>query len=356
MVKQNKKRRAANFLIFLVILGLTTAICLLLAGVDNDNNPFAMAVYILAVALIARFTDGYLWGILASLVGTFCVNYIFTIPFWTLNITYPGYPLTFTVMLGVSFLVSALTTQIKHQEQLRLEMEREKIHADLLRAIAHDLRTPLSAILGSATVLQTETTSEEEKKALAGGIRRDAEWLIRVTENILTVTRVLRGGGSVKKEDEILEEIIGSAVSKYRRTDGALPVLADRPEEILVVPMDPVLIEQVLLNLFDNVGAHAEEADRIWLHIKKTEEDVELSVEDNGRELPESRIAGFFSGSSPSSQEKGASSDAVRSMGIGLSVCRSIIRAHGGEMNAEKSIRHGGVKIRFTLPLGKETS
>ena len=348
MTEKKTKRRLADLCIFLAVLGLTTAICLALARIDNDNNPFAMAMYILAVALIARFTDGYLWGVLASLVGTFCVNYIFTIPFWALNVTYPGYPLTVTVMLGVSLLISALTTQIKRQEQLRLEAERERIQADLLRAIAHDLRTPLSAILGSATVLMEEDLPSEEQKTLAGGIRR-------VTENLLTVTRVLKDGGSVRKQDEVLEEIVGSAVAKYRRTDGALPVLADRLDEILMVPMDPVLIEQVLLNLFDNVTAHAKDADRIWLHVRKGEDAAELSVEDNGRDLPENLIASFFSDAVSSPRAHRGTSDAVRSMGIGLSVCRSIIRAHGGEMKAEKSIRHGGLKISFTLPLEKET-
>ena len=153
----------------------------------------------------------------------------------------------------------------------------------------------------------------------------------------------------------MLEEIIGSAVAKYRRTDGALPVLADRLDEILMVPMDPVLIEQVLLNLFDNVTTHAKDADRIWLHVRKGEDAAELSVEDNGRDLPENLIASFFSDAVSSPRAHRGTSDAVRSMGIGLSVCRSIIRAHGGEMKAEKSIRHGGVKISFTLPLEKET-
>ncbi len=355
MAKQAVKRRLIDLFIFLFVLGGTTAICLLLARIDNDNNPFAMAMYILAVALIARFTSGYLWGILASLVGTFCVNYIFTIPFWALNVTYPGYPLTIVVMLIVSLLISALTTQIKKQEQLRLEAEREKIRANLLRAVAHDLRTPLAAILGSATVLQTEDMPEHDRQELAGGIRKDAEWLIRVTENLLTVTHVLQDGGTVKKQEEVLEEIIGSAVTKYRRTAGALPVLVDRMEDILVVPMDAVLIEQVLLNLFDNVSAHAKDADRIWLHIEKDERFIHLSVEDNGADLPESHIAAFLSDTGTASRhEKHSMTDAVRNMGIGLSVCRSIIRAHGGEMQSEKSILHGGVKISFDLPLDEE--
>ena len=115
-----------------------------------------------------------------------------------------------------------------------------------------------------------------------------------------------------------------------------------------------ILIEQVLLNLFDNVTSHAKDADRIWLHIEQTEHSVRLSVEDNGQDLPESRILSFLpEGASPRIDD-GTSTDASRNMGIGLSVCRSIIRAHGGDMTAEKSIRHGGVKISFALPLGEE--
>ena len=243
----HKRKKWLDPLLFVLILGGTVLICLALSNVDNDNNPFAMAMFILAVALIARFTQGYIWGILASLVGTVCVNYIFTFPFWQLDVTYPGYPLTVTVMLVVSILISALTTQIKQQEALRLQAEREKMHANLLRAIAHDLRTPLAAILGSATALQAETLEPEDRQELAGGVRREAEWLIRVTENLLSVTRFQSEDAAVRKQEEVLEEIIGSAVNKYRRTESALPVEVDRKEEILLVPMDAVLIEQVLV-------------------------------------------------------------------------------------------------------------
>ena len=135
-----------NPALLVLIVAAAILISMLLSRINNDNDPFAMAVFILAVALVARTTDGYLWGILASLAGTFCVNYIFTYPFWAFDITYPGYPLTMAVMLVVSVLISTLTTQIKQQEKIRLEMEQEKMHANLLRAISHDIRTPLASI------------------------------------------------------------------------------------------------------------------------------------------------------------------------------------------------------------------
>ena len=166
------KRTARNFLLLLGILGAAVLVSMGLAEVNDDNNPFAMAVFILAVALVARVTDGYGWGIAASVLGTFFVNYIFTYPFWAFDVTYPGYPLTMTVMLVVSLLISALTTQIKWQEQLRFDMEREKMRANLLRAIAHDIRTPLAAIIGASTTLEAKGLPPEDREALLHGIRR----------------------------------------------------------------------------------------------------------------------------------------------------------------------------------------
>ena len=150
MRRIDKKRGLLGFLRFALILGAAMAISFVLARVNDDNNPFAMAVFLLAVALVARVTKGYFWGIAASVTGTFCVNYFFSYPFWAFNVTYPGYPLTMAIMLVVSILISTLTTQIIRQEQLKLEMDKEKMHANLLRAIAHDIRTPLASILGPA--------------------------------------------------------------------------------------------------------------------------------------------------------------------------------------------------------------
>ncbi len=294
-----------DLLRFILILCMAVLLSMLLSGVNDDNNPFAMGIFILAVALVARFTSGYLWGIAASLVGTFCVNYIFTYPFWTFDITYPGYALTAAVMLIVSVIISALTTQIKLQEQ----------------------RLP-----------------PQDQATLIGSIRRDAQWLVRVTENLLSVTRI-SGDVSLKKEDEVLEEIIGSAVHKYRRAADALPVRVEAPDEILVVPMDAVLIEQVLLNLFDNVSAHAQNATQIWIYVCAGADKVSISVEDDGVGMSREQRSRMLEGAQFSEQ-----SDKKRGMGIGLSVCRSIIHAHHGTLSAGRSA-HGGLALRFELPV-----
>ena len=351
MRRSGKKVMVRDCLLSLLIIGTAVAVSMGLARINDDNNPFAMAVFILAVALIARMTSGYFWGVAASVAGTFCVNYFFTYPFWSFDITYPGYPLTIAVMLIVSVLISTLTTQIKKQEQIRYEMDREKMHANLLRAIAHDIRTPLASILGAGSALQEQTLSAEAQSSLIDGIQRDARWLVRMTENLLSVTRFSGTEVSLKTEDEVLEEIIGSAILKYHQTAGSLPVKVDTLDSIVMVSADGILLEQVLINLFDNVSAHAEGASQIWLHIVRERDRIVLSVEDDGCGIPDSLLPHILDGTVQ--QSKHDRPDDRRNMGIGLSVCSSIIRAHGGEMSAGQSC-HGGAAFIFTLPCKEE--
>lgn len=351
MNRKKQERPISGLLIFSGILTAAILLSMALSNIHDDNNPFATPVFILAVALIARLTDGYLYGIAASLAGTFCVNYMFTYPFWQFDVTLSGYPLTFVMLLVVSIIISALTTQIKRQEQLRFEMEREKMHANLLRAIAHDIRTPLASIMGASSALKERSLTDDDRDALLDGINRDAQWLVRVMENLLSVTRFSSGDVVLKKTEEALEEIVGSAIIKYRRTAGALPVRVDRPEHLLLVPMDPILIEQVLINLFDNVSTHAQGATQIWLHISREKDRVVIRVEDDGTGIPAALLPTVFDGGVHRSKQNSA--DDRRNMGIGLSVCLTIIRAHNGDMTAGKSA-HGGATFSFYLPCMEE--
>lgn len=343
-----------NWLVFTGIITVSTLLSLLLSHISEDNNPFAISLYILSVVLIARYTSGYLFGILASVVGTFCVNYIFTYPYWQFNITLTGYPLTFAMMLVVSVIISTLTTRIKAQEQVHFEAEREKMRTNLLRAMAHDIRTPLASIIGASSALcdNNMNLSAENRKELESGINRDAQWLVRVTENLLSVTRFSDENVQLKTTDEVLEEIVGSAIVKYHRTEGSLPVKVVHPADIILVPMDAMLIEQVLINLFDNVSVHAESATQIWLSVAADPGHVTLCVEDDGVGIPDEAIPHIFNGTfhkQPSERP-----DTRRNMGIGLSVCQTIIRAHGGEMSAGHS-RYGGALFSFTLPCEEDT-
>ena len=131
-----------DFLIFAAIFICALVLCTLLRRSDISDG-FASPVFVLAVLLTSRFTNGYLFGTLAAFLSVIGINYIFTFPYWEFNFTMTGYPLTFFVMLCVSLVTCTMTTKIKQQEQFRMESEREKMRANLLRSVSHDIRTPL---------------------------------------------------------------------------------------------------------------------------------------------------------------------------------------------------------------------
>ena len=354
-----KRRRWTEYLIewlidALISFGIllaATLISLALSKIHDDNNTFSMSLYILAVALIARFTHGYIHGIVASLVSVVCVNTIFTHPFWEFNMSITGYPLTFLSMLLVSLIISALTSQIKRQEQLRYEMEAEKMRANLLRSVSHDLRTPLASILGASSVLMdADASASVNRDEMLRQINREAKWLIRVMENLLSVTRFSGGSVSLKKDTEVVEEIVGSSIVKFRRNNPTISVSVTKPEEILLAPMDATLIEQVLLNLFENVVAHGENASHIEVTIARAGNHAVLSVEDDGVGFPDSLLKSVFDGRAMLLRSQ---PDGRRNMGIGLSVCRSIIRAHGGDITASNRACGGGC-VKFWLPCEEE--
>lgn len=353
MLKHTHKLRPilVNILKTLLLLAAATLLSLILSNINDDNNPFAVPVFILTVALIARATTGYVYGIVASLVSVMCVNYMFTYPFFEFDMSIAGYPLTFAAMLVVSVIISTLTTQIKQQERLRYAMEAEKTRADLLRSVSHDLRTPLTSIVGSCSILlDSPQLDQADRQELLRGISKDAHWLIRVTENILSLTKFSTPNVQLHKESEVIEEIVGSAIVKFRKNHPDVSVSVDRPEHILLCPMDATLIEQVLVNLFENVAIHAENADRITVRIEKKSDRAIIAVEDNGAGFSRDQLNAPFDGHCT---PKNAVSDNHRNMGIGLSLCRSIVRAHGGDISIG-NLAGGGASVRFWLPCEEE--
>ena len=202
----------------------------------DSSDVFVALIFECAVVLVSRFTDGYLFGLLASFLGVVGVNWIFTYPYMQLNFTISGYPLTFLVMLAVSVVVSALTTQIKQQEKLRAEAEKEKMRGNLLRAVSHDIRTPLTAIVGGidAILENGEKLSPETRTSLLENMRDESNWLIGVVENLLSVTR-MSGASQIKKELEAGEEVLSAAAMKFQRHYPATKVSISAPEELLMI-------------------------------------------------------------------------------------------------------------------------
>ena len=175
-----------DVLVTTILFAATAALCLLLRSVDPHNDTSYVAViFFMDVFLTALFTEGYLFGIIAAVVGVVAVDYVFTLPYWQISFTLAGFPLTFLVMMTISIVTGMLTTRVKQYEVLRREAEREKIHANLLRAVSHDIRTPLTGIVGATeTLMEEKSLSEDEREMLLQNANEDARWLIRVVENL----------------------------------------------------------------------------------------------------------------------------------------------------------------------------
>lgn len=333
---------------FFLLLGAALT-CAALRRVDS-NGEFVSMIFVLAVMLVSRLTTGYLFGTIASLIGVICVNYVFTYPYFAFNFTIAGYPLTFLVMLVVSVMTSAMTTQIKLQEHLRAETEKEKARADLLRSVSHDIRTPLTSIIGAtSTILEGEQyLTPEQKHRLLEDTRSEAQWLIRVVENLLSVTRMGDSKAYINKQSEAAEEIVGEVVQKFRKRCPNVKLSVSAPEELLMVPMDAILIEQVLGNLLENAVAHGQTTSHIRLSVYVEGQDAVFSIQDDGKGISPEQLPNLFTGVSHSDDNRTV--DGKRNMGLGLTVCKAIVQAHGGTILG-RNLPQGGAEFAFRLPL-----
>ena len=336
--------------------GLFTVMCLLGAFSLNlllqtwfQTYTMTPMIFVLGVFLVSFRTQGYFWGIVASLCSVLAVNWAFTYPYWAFDLISPECISSAVVMLIVAIMTGALTTRLKQQEKLKAEAEKERMRGNLLRAVSHDLRTPLTSICGacSAIVENYDRIPRGRQLKMLGDVHADAQWLTRMVENLLSVTRVDQDKVRLSKNSTVLEELIDALLVKFRKHYPMQKVHVQIPSEFVAIPMDPVLIEQVLMNLLENAVFHAHGIKNLWLRVTLEEHMAVFVVEDDGCGIPAERMAHLFSGllDSESPTDTGRSN-----MGIGLSVCRTIIKAHGSDIRAENR-PGGGARFSFQLEM-----
>ncbi|MGN0383098.1 MAG: DUF4118 domain-containing protein [Eubacterium sp.] len=343
-----------NIFITISLLTAATSVAFILFCFSSYDSTNIALIYILALVLIGRYTTGYVPGILASVISVMCVNCIFTYPYLKLNFTIKGYPVTFITMLAISIITSTTTTHLKRlayalaeKEKLIMEAEKEKMRANLLRAISHDLRTPLTSIIGASSSLVNEeiSLSQNESTEICRHIQEDAHWLLNMVENILSVTKIQDGTSHLKKTPEALEEVMTESVLRIKKRIPDADIHTRLPEEFLLIPMDALLIEQVIINLLENAIKHSKTSEGVDFFTTADDSNVTIHIRDYGIGInisPSDKIFDIYS-----SKESNIS-DSEKGTGIGLSICKTIVLAHGGEIHA---INHDkGSEFYFTLP------
>jgi two-component system sensor histidine kinase KdpD len=236
----------------------------------------------------------------------------------------------------------------EQQQKSKFEMERETLRGNLLRAISHDLRTPLTGILGAtATIIENETVIDNKvKKELLQDIYEQTSWLIHSVENILNMTRIEEGRINIKKKMEAVEEIVASAVSRVKKISTSHKFKINMPENLIMIPIEGTLIEQVIINLLDNAIKYTPAGSIIQINVYKEEDRVFFEVSDNGRGIPQEVIPHIFDRFYTVTENINIRK---RGIGLGLAICNSIINLHSGEIFAYNN-ESGGATFKFILP------
>lgn len=341
-----------NVLITAGILVLCFLLCLLLQQVFADSALCA-AIFVLGVFLVSVSTTGYGYGIAAALLSVLAVNFAFTFPFFAFNFTLPENIVSAAILLAVTMITCGLTAKVKHQEMIKAESERERMRANLLRVISHDLRTPLTTIYGASSALLESygEFSDIQRKQMLQGISEEAQWLGRMVENLLSITKLDGANVRLIKTQTVLDELIDSVLVKFAKRYANQAVSVDIPDEFVLVPMDALLIEQVILNVLENAVQHAKGMTELTLRVRTAGNKAVFEIADNGCGIPEDKLLHIFTGgySADAETPDGKKSNA----GIGLSVCASIVKAHGSEIRAE-NLKDGGCVFRFALDMEED--
>ena len=260
--------RAAGILIAATLVGL------LFSGLKIPEANI-IAVYILGVLIISIITSSWMYSFLASVISVLAFNFLFTIPRFTLRAYDPSYPVTFGIMFLVALITGSLASRMKEyareSAQAAMQIEKEQLRADLLRSISHDLRTPLTSISGNASNLLSNENefSQETRMQIYGDIYDDSMWLIKLVENLLSVTRIEDGRMDLRMSAELMDEVIAEAMRHTDRNRDGRKIEVSSDEEFILGKMDARLIVQVVINLVDNAVKYTPEGAQIRIHTGK---------------------------------------------------------------------------------------
>ncbi len=250
-------------------------------------------------------------------------------------------------MLGECALALEKETMNEIQKQVSMQMQQEQLRANLLRAISHDLRTPLTSISGNAGILMgnSKVLSETQKQGLYTDIYDDSMWLINLVENLLSITRIDNGTLNLNMQPELIEEVITESLLHINRNSIEHHIKTVLADELLMAKMDSRLIIQVIINILDNAIKYTPSGSHITISAKKDGQSVLVEISDDGSGISDEAKAKLFDMFYTANNVRG---DGRRGLGLGLSLCKSIINAHGGTIYVKDNVPQGTV-FGFTL-------
>ena len=254
-------------------------------------------------------------------------------------------------ILGECALALENSRNEREKEEAKLQAENEKLRANLLRSISHDLRTPLTAISGNASILLSDNDGldVQTRKQMYADIYDDSVWLHNLVENLLAVTKIEEGRMELRTQPQLVEEIVSEAMQHISRKRSEHTITVTHEDDLLLAKCDARLIVQVIINLIDNAIKYTPVGSHIAVTSRSENGMAVISVADNGKGIEDSEKESvfqmFYTGST-------AVADSRRSLGLGLSLCKSIVDAHGGKITVSDNLPSGTI-FTFTIPTGE---
>ena len=449
--------KSKYFIRCIIILSCVIIVSLFLnhIGIGKENT---LMVFIVGVLLVATFTEGYFYGVFASIMSVLCFNYFFTLPHYDFHMSDSDDIMLMIFFLLASFIACNLTDRFQkqiiisrkqekmskqlyilserllnisgidhilkygsqyikesisldvavsleiketneyiypiigmnrrlgtiellnptpltedqimiikasanqignaleremtylEQEKIKLEMEKEHMMNNMLKSISHDLRTPLTGIVGASQLIMNQNDfNQEDTISLAKDIYDQAKWLTQIVENILNMSKIDSGSLMIHKNLEAVDDLIHEAVSLVNELENR-HLTIHTPQKLIFVNVDGKLIVQVLVNLLDNASKYTTPNDHIEIIVDEDEQNVIFMIKDSGAGIHESIADHIFDEFVTYSS---VSADSKKGIGLGLAICQAVIDAHGGIIKARNNDDQGAC-FMFTIPKGEE--
>lgn len=328
---------AAVVLVVLLTLGSAVSATIL------QTTAFAVAFPVGVLVALIRFGVGP--AVLAAAGGVLAFDFVFVPPAMAFAVPGRKDALTLIVMLGVAAVAAVLAEQLRREVRgARRQAEVEGLRNALLTCLSHDLRTPLATLVGAGNALHEDRLDPVERREFSRMIAQEATRLNRLVGNLLELTRLESGSLSAKPSPQAIDEVIGSALCRLELQLHGRPIRTDVPEATPLTSYDPVLMEQVFINVLENVIHHTPKASPIEIRVRSDDSQILIEVADGGPGVPagdEERVFQRLYRADPNSDG---------GVGLGLTICRAIMTAHEGRIWLENRSQ-GGAVVRLVLPI-----